>query len=116
MQLLEDLVHHLVILLVDLVLLAERHMADGEIISDSAAEEASESVASAEAEKAVPEMQRRRSRKRSTAEESMSEETASIRENVSELSSETVSTERPRGLGGSHRPRHVSRRKGGDVR
>ena len=46
----------------------------------------------------------------------MSEETASIRENVSELSSETVSTERPRGLGGSHRPRHVSRRKGGDVR
>ena len=59
------------------------HMADGEIISDSAAEEASESVASAEAEKAVPEMQRRRSRKRSTAEESMSEETASIRENVS---------------------------------
>ena len=92
------------------------HMADGEIISDSAAEEASESVASAEAEKAVPEMQRRRSRKRSTAEESMSEETASIRENVSELSSKTVSTERPRGLGGSHRPRHVSRRKGGDVR
>ena len=92
------------------------HMADGEIISDSAAEEASESVASAEAEKAVPEMQRRRSRKRSTAKESMSEETASIRENVSELSSETVSTERPRGLGGSHRPRHVSRRKGGDVR
>ena len=46
----------------------------------------------------------------------MSEETASIRENVSELSSETVSTERPRGLSGSHRPRHVSRRKGGDVR
>ena len=91
-------------------------MADGEIVSDSGTEEASESVASEEAEKAVPEMQRRRSRKRSTAEESMSEETASIRENVSELSSETVSTERPRGLGGSHRPRHVSRRKGGDVR
>lgn len=99
------------------------HMADGEIVSDSAAEEvhddrseASEPVASEEAEKAVPEMQRRRSRKRSTAEESMSEETASIRENVSELSSETVSTERPHGLSGSHRPRHVSRRKGGEVR
>ena len=43
------------------------HMADGEIISDSGAEEAS-------------------------------------------------APSRPRGLGGSHRPRHVSRRKGGDVR
>ena len=46
------------------------HMADGEIISDSAAKTA-EAV---------------------------------------------ETTERPRGLGGSHRPRHVSRRKGGDVR
>lgn len=43
------------------------HMADGEIISDSGAEE-------------------------------------------------TPAPSRPRGLGGSHRPRHVSRRKGGDVR
>ena len=110
------------------------HMADGEIVSDSGAEEASEPVvsekapetadaeespentASPEAETDVPKLQRRRSRKRSTAEESVSEETASIRENVPEPTSETVPTERPRGLGGSHRPRHVSRRKGGDVR
>ena len=93
------------------------HMADGEIISDSGTEmEASERKVTEGAETTVPEPRCRRSRKRSTAEESMSEETASIRENVSELSSETVSMERPRGLGGSHRPRHVSRRKGGDVR
>ena len=92
------------------------HMADGEIISDSGAEEvhddrseASEPVVSGEAEKAVPELQRRRSRKRP-------EETASISESEPELSSETVSTERPHGLSGSHRPRHVSRRKGGEVR
>lgn len=110
------------------------HMADGKIVSDSGAEETSEPVvsekapetaeaeespentASPEAETDVPKLQRRRSRKRSTAEESVSEETASIRENVPEPTSETVPTERPRGLGGSHRPRHVSRRKGGDVR
>lgn len=110
------------------------HMADGEIVSDSGAEEASESVASEkapetaeaeespentaspEAETDVPKLQRRRSRKRSTAEESVSKETASISESEPELTPETVSTERPRGLGGSHRPRHVSRRKGGDVR
>lgn len=110
------------------------HMADGEIISDSGAEETSEPVASEEAqetaeaeespenaaspeaETTVPEPRRRRSRKRSTAEKSVSEETASISENEPALTPETVSTERPRGLGGSHRPRHVSRRKGGEVR
>ena len=110
------------------------HMADGEIVSDSGAEKASEPVvseeaqetaeaeespenaASPEAETTVPEPRRRRSRKRPAAEESVSEETASISESVSELTPETVSTERPRGLGGSHRPRHVSRRKGGEVR
>lgn len=110
------------------------HMADGEIVSDSGAEETSEPVASEEAqetaeaeespenaaspeaETTVPEPRRRRSRKRPAAEESVSEETASISESESELTPETVSTERPRGLGGSHRPRHVSRRKGGEVR
>lgn len=110
------------------------HMADGEIVSDSGAEETSEPVASEkapetaeaeespentaspEAETDVPKLQRRRSRKRSTAEESVSEETASISESKPALTPETVSTERPRGLGGSHRPRHVSRRKGGEVR
>lgn len=110
------------------------HMADGEIISDSgaegtsepvaskeapetaAAEESPENTASPETKTTVPEPRRRRSRKRSIAEESVSEETASIHETVPELSSDTVSSERPRGLGGSHRPRHVSRRKGGDVR
>lgn len=117
------------------------HMADGKIISDSAAEEvhddrseasepvvseetpetaeaeeSPENTASPEAETAVPELRRRRSRKRSTAEETVSEETASIRESVPEPTSETVSTERPHGLSGSHRPRHVSRRKGGEVR
>lgn len=110
------------------------HMADGEIISDSGAEETSEPVvseeaqetaeaeespenaASPEAETTVPEPRRRRSRKRPAAEESVSEETASISESEPALTPETVSTERPRGLGGSHRPRHVSRRKGGEVR
>ena len=103
------------------------HMADGEIISDSgaegtnkpvaskeapetaAAEESPENTASPEAETDVPKLRRRRSRKRP-------EEISSIRESEPELTSETVSTERPHGLGGSHRPRHVSRRKGGDVR
>lgn len=110
------------------------HMADGEIISDSGAEEASESVASeeapetAEAEEApentaspetettVPEPRRRRSRKRPLQGDSISEETPPISENEPVATPETVSTERPRGLGGSHRPRHVSRRKGGEVR
>lgn len=110
------------------------HMADGEIVSDSGAEETSEPVASEEAqetaeaeespenaaspeaETTVPEPRRRRSRKRPAAEESVSEETASISESEPALTPETVSTERPRGLGGSHRPRHVSRRKGGEVR
>lgn len=110
------------------------HMADGEIVSDSGAEEASESVASeeapetAEAEEApentaspetettVPEPRRRRSRKRPLQGDSISEETPPISENEPVATPETVSTERPRGLGGSHRPRHVSRRKGGDVR
>lgn len=110
------------------------HMADGEIVSDSGAEETSEPVvseeaqetaeaeespenaASPEAETTVPEPRRRRSRKRPAAEESVSEETASISESEPALTPETVSTERPRGLGGSHRPRHVSRRKGGEVR
>lgn len=110
------------------------HMADGEIVSDSGAEETSESVASeeapetAEAEEApentaspetettVPEPRRRRSRKRPLQGDSISEETPPISENEPVVTSETVSTERPRGLGGSHRPRHVSRRKGGDVR
>ena len=103
------------------------HMADGEIISDSGAEETSEPVvseetpktaeaeespentASPEAETDVPKLRRRRSRKRP-------EEISSIRESEPELTSETVSTERPHGLDGSHRPRHVSRRKGGDIR
>lgn len=110
------------------------HMADGEIVSDSdagkasepvvseeaqetaEAEESPENAASPEAETTVPEPRRRRSRKRSTAEEHVSEETASISESEPALTPETVSTERPRGLGGSHRPRHVSRRKGGEVR
>lgn len=110
------------------------HMADGEIISDSVAEETSESVVSEEApetaeseespentaspetEATVPEPRRRRSRKRPLQEDSISEETPPISENEPVPTSETVSTERPRGLGGSHRPRHVSRRKGGEVR
>lgn len=110
------------------------HMAGGEIVSDSGAEETSESVVSeeapetAEAEEApentaspetettVPEPRRRRSRKRPLQGDSISEETPPISENEPVATSETVSTERPRGLGGSHRPRHVSRRKGGEVR
>lgn len=110
------------------------HMADGEIISDSGAEEMSESVVSEEApetaeaeespentaspetEATVPEPRRRRSRKRPLQEDSISEETPPISENEPVPTSETVSTERPRGLGGSHRPRHVSRKKGGEVR
>lgn len=110
------------------------HMADGEIVSDSGAEETSESVVSEEApetaeaeespentaspetEATVPEPRRRRSRKRPLQEDSISEETPPISENEPVPTSETVSTERPRGLGVSHRPRHVSRRKGGEVR
>lgn len=117
------------------------HMADGEIISDSGAEEMHgdspnenevivseeaaetaetagdpESTASEEAETAAPEPRRRRSRKRPATVECMPEETPSSNESEPELTSETLSTERRRGLGGSHRPRHVSRRKGGDVR
>lgn len=115
------------------------HMADGEIISDSGTEEAhdgrseesgpvvsedadetvdameSEHRASEEAATAVPEPRRRRSRKRPAEEKSVSEETPSISEIEPEATSKTLSTERPRGLSGSHRPRHVSRRKGGDV-
>lgn len=89
------------------------HMADGEIVSDSGAEtvEVTENTSSEEAEveteTAVPEPLRRRSRKRPATVESAPEETASSSESE---------PERPRGLGGSHRPRHVSRRKGGDVR
>ena len=116
------------------------HMADGEIISDSAAEEAhdgrsevsepvvsedadetvdamdsSENRASEEAATAVPELRRRRSRKRPAAEKSVPEETPSISESEPEATPETFSTEHRRGLSGSHRPRHVSRRKGGEV-
>ena len=89
------------------------HMADGEIISDSGVEtvEVTENTSSEEAEveteTAVPEPLRRRSRKRPATVESVPEETASSSESE---------PERPRGLGGSHRPRHVSRRKGGEVR
>ena len=87
------------------------HMADGEIISDSGVEtvEVTENTSSEEAEveteTAVPEPLRRRSRKRPATVESVPEETASSSESE---------PERPRGLGGSHRPRHVSRRKGGE--
>ncbi len=106
------------------------HMADGEIISDSGVEavhddrseasepvvsekaaetaetaDAPESIAAEEAETVVPEPLRRRSRKRPATVESVPEETASSSESE---------PERPRGLGGSHRPRHVSRRKGGE--
>lgn len=83
------------------------HMADGEIISDSGTEE--------EAETTVPEPRCRRSRKRPIQEDSIQEETPAISESEPEATSETLSTERPRGLSGRHRPRHVSRRKGGDV-
>ena len=89
------------------------HMADGEIVSDSGAEtvEVTENTSSEEAEveteTAVPEPLRRRSRKRLATVESMPEETPSSSESE---------PERPRGLSGSHRPRHVSRRKGGDAR
>lgn len=82
------------------------HMADGEIISDSGTEEA---------ETTVPEPRCHRSRKRPIQEDRIQEETPSISENEPEATSETLSTERPRGLSGRHRPRHVSRRKGGDV-
>lgn len=82
------------------------HMADGEIVSDSGTKEA---------ETTVPEPRCRRSRKRSIQEDSIPEETPAISESETEATSETLSTERPRGLGGSHRPRHVSRRKRGDV-
>ena len=87
------------------------HMADGEIISDSGVEtvEVTENTSSEEAEveteTVVPEPLRRRSRKRPATVESVPEETASSSESE---------PERPRGLGGSHRPRHVSRRKGGE--
>ena len=83
------------------------HMADGEIISDSGTEE--------EAETTVPEPRCHRSRKRPIQEDRIQEETPAISESEPEATSETLSTERPRGLSGRHRPRHVSRRKGGDV-
>lgn len=92
------------------------HMADGEIVSDSGTEmEASERKVTEEAETTVPEPRCRRSRKRPIQEDSIQEETPAISESVPEATSETLSTERPRGLSGRHRPRHVSRRKGGDV-
>ena len=92
------------------------HMADGEIVSDSGTEmEASERKVTEEAETTVPEPRCRRSRKRSIQEDSIPEETPAISESEPEATSETFSTERPRGLSGRHRPRHVSRRKGGDV-
>ena len=83
------------------------HRADGEIISDSGTEE--------EAETTVPEPRCHRSRKRPIQEDRIQEETPAISESEPEATSETLSTERPRGLSGRHRPRHVSRRKGGDV-
>ena len=92
------------------------HMADGEIVSDSGTEmEASERKVTEEAETTVPEPRCRRSRKRSIQEDSIPEKTPAISESEPEATSETFSTERPRGLSGRHRPRHVSRRKGGDV-
>ena len=83
------------------------HMADGEIVSDSGTKEA---------ETTVPEPRCHRSRKRPIQEDRIQEETPAISESEPEATSKAPSTERPRGLGGSHRPRHVSRRKGGDVR
>ncbi len=92
------------------------HMADGEIVSDSGTEkEASERKVTEEAETTVPEPRCRRSRKRSIQEDSIPEETPAISESEPAATSEAPSTERPRGLSGSHRPRHVSRRKRGDV-
>jgi len=82
------------------------HMADGEIVSDSGTKEA---------ETTVPEPRCHRSRKRPIQEDRIQEETPAISESEPEATSETLSTERPRGLGSSHRPRHVSRRKRGDV-
>ena len=92
------------------------HMADGEIVSDSGTKmEASERKVTEEAETTVPEPRCRRSRKRSIQEDRIQEETPAISESETEATSEAPSTRRPRGLGGSHRPRHVSRRKRGDV-